>query len=262
METVATCGFDGPTALVRDGFWVTNETIQSTLPLFVKTANEYGMEVKYAAAEISMDSLQNSEQSRDLLKVFAEHGITQVRLQHQSKKIGDNVQMYASRFARQAYEAQKAAEQAGIQCIVQLHGMCYPHNATAVYEGIKNLDPKYIGVKMDPGNNVCQEGYELYWYQIQLLGDYLAALGAKDVGWYRKEAVSDETKGWYLQWQPAYDGIINYHEIFRYLKEADFTGPVIQMPFYSAMDDRDMIDKITKELQYFKQCQKEAGNNA
>ncbi len=258
METVANCGFDGPTALVRNGYWLTKDNLPTALPLFVKEANQNGLEVKYGSADISMDSLQYQGEEWDLLKCFAENGITQVRLQHQSKNKNDDVRTYAERFRRQADFAAKAGEKIGIQCIVQLHGMCYPHSATAVYEGIKNVDPRYLGVKMDPGNNVCQEGYELYWYQIQLLGNYLAAMGVKDVGWYHNDKIGEETKGWYLEWKPAYEGIINYHEIFRYLKEAKFQGPIIQMPFYSVNTNEEWLTAVTKELAYFKQCEKEA----
>ena len=72
------------------------------------------------------------------------------------------------------------AEKAGIKAIVQIHGMMYPHNATSAYMALKDLDPTHIGVKLDPGNNVQQEGFELWNYQIPLLGEYISALGVKD----------------------------------------------------------------------------------
>lgn len=258
MDTVVLCGFDGPTALIRNGYWISPESVKTDLPAYVKAANQAGLEVKYGSADISMDSLEKDGAGLDLLKCFADNGITQVRLQHVGKKMQDDVRDYAERFRRQAYFAALAGEKAGLQCVVQLHGMCYPHSATAVYEGIKDLNPKYIGVKMDPGNNVCQEGYELYWYQIQLLGEYLCAIGGKDVGWFHNKNVTDETKGWYLSWLPAYEGMINYQEIFRYLKNAAFAGPIIQMPFYPVDSTQDLIQKVSKELAYFKNCAEEA----
>ncbi len=258
MDAVSRCGFDGPTALIRDGYWVSKDSVKTRLPDFVKAANQAGLEVKYGSADISLDSLERDGEGLDLLKCFAHNGITQVRLQHVAKNPKDDVRQYAERFRRQAYFAAQAGEKAGLQCIIQLHGMCYPHSATAVYEGIKGLDPQYIGVKMDPGNNVCQEGYELYWYQVKLLGEYLSAMGAKDVGWFRNEGVTDSTKGWYLAWKPAYEGLINYHEIFGLLKKANFEGPIIQMPFYSVNSHEELIETVSKELAYLKQCYKES----
>ena len=258
MESVACCGFDGPTALIRDGYWIAKDAVSKDLPAFVKKANANGLEVKYGSADISLDSLEKDGKGLDLLKCFAQNGITQVRLQHVGKNSSDDVREYANRFRRQAYFAEQAGEKAGLQCVIQLHGMCYPHNATAVYQGIQGLNPKYIGVKMDPGNNLCQEGYELFWYQIQLLGDYLCAVGAKDVGWFQDGDGTSPSKGWRLEWLPAYQGLINYQDIYKELKKAEFQGPVITMPFYSAPKKEDWLTEVTKELMYLKQCEKEA----
>lgn len=258
MELVADCGFNGPTALIRDGYWITKENAFKTLPEYVKKAQENGLEVKYGCADISLHSLEKDGESMDLLKCFAQNGVTQVRLQHLGKTKTDDVRKYAEQFRRGAYAAEQAGEKAGLQCVIQLHGMCYPHNATAVYEGIKGLNPKYIGVKMDPGNNFCQEGYELFWYQIQLLGEYLCAMGAKDVGWFHDDALHSPSKGWRLEWLPAYKGMINYCDIYKELKKARFNGPVITMPFYTAQNQEEWLRQVAKELSYLKQCEKEA----
>ena len=258
MESVARCGFDGPTALIRNGYWISQDNATKDLSEFVKKAQANGLEVKYGSADISLDSLEQDGAGFNLLKSFAQNGITQVRLQHIGKKETDNVREYAEQFRRRAYWAEQAGEKAGLQCVIQLHGMCYPHNATAVYKGIEGLNPKYIGVKMDPGNNLCQEGYELFWYQIQLLGEYLCAMGAKDVGWFQDGDVSSPSKGWRLEWLPAYKGLINYQDIYKNLKKAEFKGPVITMPFYSAETNEKWLDEVAKELSYLKQCEKEA----
>jgi hypothetical protein len=38
----------------------------------------------------------------------------------------------------------------------------------------------HVGIKLDPGNNYAQEGYEDFTYQIHLLKEYIQAFGAKD----------------------------------------------------------------------------------
>ncbi len=258
MQTVATCGFDGPTALIRDGYWLDKSNVVQQLPVFVKAAQEQGLEVKYASADISPESLVTCEKSLDLLKCMAANGIEQVRLQHVVKRPEDDVRTYARRFRRQAYCAVQAGEKAGLQCVIQLHGMCYPHNATAAYQGVQGLPSEYVGIKMDPGNNRCQEGYETFDYQVRLLGEYLCAMGAKDVGWVCDGNKETATKGWRQEWLPANSGLIDYHEIFVLLKQQNFQGPIIQMPFYSGKTHEDFVDLVAKELAYLKQCEKEA----
>ncbi len=254
MQAVATMGFDGPTALVRNGYWITYDNAAKDMATYVKTAQQFGLQVKYGSADLNPDTLLTDEKQLDLLKIYAANGIEQVRLQHVVKKQEEDATTYSERFRRQAENAAMAGEKAGIRCVFQLHGHFYPHNATAAYAGVKGLDPRYIGVKMDPGNNVCQEGYELFWYQISLLKDYLCAMGAKDVGYFKTEGATDGNKGWHPAWLPAYEGMINYQNIFAWLKQADFDGPVITMPFYDCHSDEEMEATVAKELAYFKSC--------
>lgn len=257
LDAAARCGFDGPTALIRDGYWISRSNIKQDLPAFVKAAEQRGLEVQYGSADLNLDRLPEDEEQLDILKCFASCGITKVRMQHVAKRETDNVRLYAERFRRQAQAAADAGEKAGLQCIIQLHGYCYPHNATAAYAGIQGLDPRYIGIKLDPGNNICQEGYELYWYQIGLLGEYLAAVGAKDVTMQRAGDVTAADKGWQVGWVPANEGMINYQDVFARLRAVDFDGPVIQMPFYNAASTEEMIKLVQRELSYFKACAKE-----
>lgn len=254
MDSTAKMGFDGPTALIRDGYWISRTDAKNDLPAFVKAAQARGLSVKYGSADLNMETLLTQKEPLDLLKCFAANGVEQVRMQYMSKPMGDDYRTYRERFTRMAENAAEAGRLAGLQCVVQLHGYFYPHNATAAYECVKNCDPTYLGIKMDPGNNVCQEGFELYWYQIGLLGEYLAALGAKDVGYFRSGDPNDHNKGWYQRWLPAYEGMINYKDVFTWLNEASFHGPVIAMPFYEAESDEAMETIVAKELAYFKSC--------
>ena len=102
--------------------WERGESVPD-LPTLVQLAELF---------DISLDSLENNGKELDLLKCFADNGITQVRLQHVGKNSNDNVREYANRFRRQAYFAQQAGEKAGVRCVIQLHGMCYPHNRLQV----------------------------------------------------------------------------------------------------------------------------------
>ncbi|MBR4868224.1 MAG: sugar phosphate isomerase/epimerase, partial [Clostridia bacterium] len=253
MEATARMGFNGPTALIRDGYWISRSQADVDLPRFVKAAQDHGLTVGYGSADLSPADIL-SEDSLRLLKTFAQNGIAQVRLQYMGKQQGECMRALKDRFTRMAEDVAEAGRRAEVQCVVQLHGYFYPHNATAAYECVKNCDPKYLGIKMDPGNNLCQEGFELFWYQTGLLGEYIAALGAKDVGYFQAGDPADDNKGWGARWLPAYEGMINYKQVFSYLHQVNFNGPVIQMPFYEAESDAAMEQIVAKELQYFQSC--------
>ena len=151
------------------------------------------------------------------------------------------------------------AEKIGIQAIVQNHGYMYPHNASTAYACIKGLDPKYIGIKFDSGNYFAQEGFEVYSYQIPLLGEYISAIGAKDACLRLGVDKGNGNKGWSRPFVPAFEGCSNYKEIFAELKKINFNGPAILMPFYNEKDYNELEKNLIKENAYFKTLETEAG---
>ena len=181
METCASLGIDGPTLLVRDGYWVTPENIRTALPSFVQLAKEHGLAVEYADTPYNMYELDKLDAELDLL---AQNGVKMFRVNYVPKSVVPAREL-ADVLKRYAAAAAAAAERHSLRAIVQLHGSFYPHNATAAWPMVRDLDPRYIGIKMDPGNNLAQEGYELFDYQVELLGEYLAAIGEKDAGLFR-----------------------------------------------------------------------------
>ncbi len=118
---------------------------------------------------------------------------------------------------------------------------------------VRDLDPRYIGVKIDPGNNFAQEGYEHFTYQIRLLKEYIAALGAKDAAPLRI-GHPDIDKGWIRPFLPAYAGMADYKSIFSLLKETGFAGPAVLMPFYHEDNPELLMKDFEKELAYLKGC--------
>ncbi|MBO5275360.1 MAG: sugar phosphate isomerase/epimerase [Clostridia bacterium] len=247
-ERCAELGFDGPTALVRDGYPLTAANLKEALPSYIRTMEAAGMEVKFADAPVN----PLREDADYLVGTLAEHGIERIRLDHIGKAVKPARELadYARYYAE---AAAKLAERHGTKAVIQLHGHCYPHNATAAYPCVKDLDPRYIGVKMDPGNNLAQEGYELFDYQIKLLGEYLTALGAKSAGIFR-----GEDGIWRRGFVPAQEGIADYNLIMRTLKEIDFDGPAVLMPFYNDREPDVLTEKLKDELAFFKACEKRA----
>ena len=256
MEKCLMLGIEGPTALVRDGYWLTKENLAKDIGKFVKTAQSYGLEVKYADTDIRMESIDNQI---DQIKALKEHGIEQFRLAYIVKNHFPGhvreLQEYTTRLMQHTAEI---AEKNNIQAIIQNHGYMYPHNASTMYACMKGLNPKYIATKFDPGNNYAQEGYEEYSYQIPLLGEYIAALGEKDACLTKGRDNNDGGKGWTRPFVPAYEGCSNYKIVFEELKKIHFNGPAILMPFYAENNYSVLEQKLIREIAYFKKLEKEA----
>ena len=254
MELCQRLGLDGPTALVREGYWLEEDTLSQTLPAFVRVAERYGLEVKYANIPVAVTDVNNfSQMTRftEQMKVFADCGIENVRLAHISKTVVGDVRKLSGHVRRIMSALADATAHLPVRLVVQIHGFAYPHNATAAWEVIQGFDPASVGIKLDPGNNVCQEGYEQFDYQIRLLREYIVALGAKNarpVNW------EEEQNGWHAEFVPAYDGVADYRMVFAQLHKIGFDGPVILMPFYQTDNRNQLLDSLKKEIVYFKKC--------
>ena len=73
MSVCAELGLDGPTLLLRNGFWTTPENLDTVNP-FVQKAKEYGLEVKYCDSPLT----KFDESDDKTFGVLAENGIENV----------------------------------------------------------------------------------------------------------------------------------------------------------------------------------------
>lgn len=257
MEKCCMYGIDGPNALIRNGYWINESNLKEAMPVFVKTAEKYGLEVKYADTDIAITDV---EKKADLLKAMSDSGIEKFRLAYSYKKdFEGRIREIEEYTKRNLAKVAEVAEKANIQAVVQIHGLAYPHNATTAYNCVKGLDPKFLGVKLDPGNNFSIEGYELLTYQVPLLGEYICALGEKDAMMVRGEDKGDGNKGWYRPFAPAQNGATNHITLFEELKKIGFSGPGIFMPMYHPESFELMEKEFIGEIKYFKDLEEKFG---
>ena len=249
MARCAEAQVDGPTAVIREGYWLEPDSYAKALPGFTQAANKAGLEVRFADTSFPMDELARDNTP---LRVLADNGIRDVRLGYIKKTDAGHVRNLFEHSRRLAEGVAVAAENAGIRAVIQVHGGCYPHNATSAWPLVKDLNPRFIGIMIDPGNNFMQEGYEKDDYQIQLLGEYVAAVGAKDSMTERSGKPDSPTKGWERKWAPVYEGLANWEEIFAELRKVGFGGPMVTMPFYDTEDFPLMFGKFKREIAYLK----------
>lgn len=255
MEYCASAGFDAPDAMVREGYWLEPKSLEQDLPCFIQAARSQGLKV--CTATINENPGQLLEDDRPL-KVLAQHGVPAVRIGYVGRGDHSGVRNLHGHVRNMLEKLADISSRIGIRVVVQLHGCFYPHNATAAWPLVKDLDPRYIGVMIDPGNNIVIEGTEMFEYQVPLLGEYIASVGAKDGGIVQQAPADGPKKGWQPKWMPAYEGGNNWHVIYRELLKTGFDGAMILMPFYDENNPPVLMDKCRKELAYFRQVEAQA----
>lgn len=110
------------------------------------------------------------------------------------------------------------ARDLGIKLLVEIHAdnvTCSPELARRVVEGFASDD---VGIILDPGNMVVQ-GMAPWKLTAELLGEYLAHVHVKNLGWF-----CDATKHWHFDYTSLDAGIVDWLEVVRVLEESGYSG--------------------------------------
>ncbi len=248
MAACADAGYDAPVALVREGSWIEPNRLAAGLQAFMHAAERAALRVRVAATRLEPAFLARTDHP---LRILAQHGIADVRLGCINRDNDVAPRLLAREARRLLEEVAESARRAGVRAIVPLHGGRYPHNATAAYPLIKDLDPAHIGVMLDPGQAWFAEGTEHPRYQCRLLHEYVAAVAVRDVAITRPGAGGPGGKGWQRHYVPIDEGLCDWEAVIAALHELGFTGPWLFTPGYEAPDAAAFQETLRRERQYF-----------
>jgi len=246
-DTVKGAGLDATNLVIRDGYWVTMEDLAAQTPVFVKTMQAAGLEVRFATA-----GFDAAELIRDAspLSVLADNGIREFRMGY-FQPSGDARADLAQ--ARSHFEQlARVCERCGARAVYQLHQNTVIPNPSTAYALVQGLPPEWLGVMIDPGNQAF-EGYEHWGRSAQLLGEYCVAMGVKDVVYERDpDAADGPDKGWKKRWATLYEGVTNWRVVIAALNGIGFDGTFVFMPFYNTDDLDTMTAKLKREVDYLR----------
>lgn len=228
---LAAQGWDGIEWRITDqdyapepGFWAGNRAtwpltgLEDSVPEIARVTSEAGLEFSGIGGYARCDNHADVER---MLAATAALGARQVRVTVPPR--GDRDYRAAFAAARTDFEwvAARAAAH-GVKALVELHHRTLTASASAAFRLVDGLDPAHIGVIHDLGNLVI-EGQEEHVSAFQLLGEYLAHIHIKNVGWYPGETV-DGVVQWQEQWAPLATGQADVAAYFGALAEIGYDG--------------------------------------
>ena len=228
-RTLSDMGFDGVDVMLRDGYWVDAASIAETLPQFVGAMHDFGLSAENATTSYLDPNDPYVERG---VACLAEHGVRQFRLEHMRYEGMGTYQkdLDAARRKLDAFAA--LGERYGIRAFIQTHGGSLHPSASAARRVVEGLDPRYVGVHHDPGNMICQEGYEAWDKGIDILGDYLCMVGVKNAGVFRRPAGDTFEMRWGREWTTLAEGVVDYAAVLQALNAVGFDGPLCMHNFY------------------------------
>ncbi|MFQ3549174.1 MAG: TIM barrel protein [Armatimonadota bacterium] len=248
-DLVKEVNLDTTNVIIREGYFVERDTMSKTLPEFIKVMDQNGLKVEFASAGFSAESLIKDPTP---LAIMADCGIKEFRLAYFSIIPGETRAALISA-RKQLIDLVPFLEKNNIRAVYQVHHHTLIPGPSGIWPIVIDLPPEYIGVELDPGNQSF-EGYEKWDKSVELLDEYLVAMGVKDTAIYRDMNHSDDyDKGWRRYWVPIYDGVVNWHDILTALNDFNFKGTFVFMPFYDENNQEQMTKKLKKEVSYIRE---------
>ena len=240
-------GLDTTHVVVRNGYWVTPDGLADEMPGFVKALRSEGLDIKYVTSDFLSDELIDDPTP---LSVMADCGLSHFRLSHFRSK-DPNVHNALAEARSQLERLLPLCEKHNLKCMYQVHHGTLVPSASAAFHLVHDLPTEWIGIELDPGNQL-RDGYERWDFAAPLLGSHFAALGVKDVSLIQGRNTEGPDKGWKHEWATLYEGINDWHACLRALAGIRFDGYFEFMPFYDTDRPGVMTRKLQKEVSWLR----------
>ena len=243
-------GFDGVDVMVRDGYWTTRENLTRTLDVFVRAMDDFGLSAENATTDF-LDPDEPDVESA--VAALAENGIRQFRLKHIPYEGAKSYRGALDTARRQMERWERIGEKHGARAFLQTHGGSIHPSASSAARIVEGFDPAYIGVHHDPGNMICQEGYESWEIGFDILGGHLCMLGVKNAGLFRSA-----DGRWRRRWTALSEGAVDYRQALLELRRTRFSGPLCMHNFYGGGLER-LREKTRADLRHLRNVLEEVG---
>lgn len=227
---VTDAGAETCTIVVGENGQATVEHIYPELPDYINAVAAAGVESYSVQLDLTLQQLIGEP---DFLKLLKACGIKEFSIAELAKK-GYFVRSRLTK-AREALDQLKPIlEENELRLILPVSGESLLPSPSAAFHLIRGLNPFQFGVQLDPGGALF-EGFEAWDYTVAILMDYLACITVRDNVLVKHPGASDvNSKGWARRWSTVQDGMTDWADMMRQLRNMEFAGRVELRPMVSS----------------------------
>ncbi|HWS01753.1 MAG TPA: TIM barrel protein [Prolixibacteraceae bacterium] len=216
-EVLARLEFDGADITVRPGGQIEPENVKAELPKAVKTLQKSGVGLPMIVTGVT-DA--NDPLSVEVLKVAADSGIRYYRMGWLAYDFKKSIQQNLDEFKGMFERLARLNEKLGIHGGYQNHsGLHLGAPVWDLYDLVKDVDPKYLGVQYDIRHAVTEGGYS-WILGMKRVEPWIRTICIKDFVWAK-----DPKRGWRHQNVLLGEGMVKFDE---FLKE--YAGLKVEAP--------------------------------
>lgn len=204
-----------------------------------------GLETAALGTYMGLGDLGDVERA---MRAAAEMGCPRIRV---SPLRYDRAVGYARLFARslEGYiEVERLSRKYGVQACLEIHLGNICSSPSLARRLVEHLDPRHIGVILDPGNMVY-EGYEEWRMGMELLGPYLTHVHIKNAQWSVVGRRPTGEPEWKASAAALDQGVIDMHQLMTDLRAVGYDGWLSQEDFSETGTTR---EKLARNIAYLR----------
>ncbi len=225
-------GADGLDLAVRAGYPVNPENVRTQLPKAVQMVREMGLTVDLVTTETRWTDPE-SPQMRELFHCCGRVGIPFIKIGYWVWGEGDDYWCAVARLKEKIRCFERLSRETGVATVLHTHsGNCYGSTAHSAVDLIRDTDPRWVGIYLDPAHLAI--GGERPQMALAIIGDRLKLVAAKNV-FYRRL----DDGHWSPVWCQLNEGLVDWTEFVRRLVQVSFGGPISLHAEYSAPASED-----------------------
>ncbi len=246
-------GYDGYDLCVRQGYPVSPEDAQETLPGAVRQMEAAGLFVPLVTGPTGLTDPRQPG-TEELLAALAEAGVPRLKLgyfrHNPLRPYWDQVDD-----ARRSLENWEVLGRIyGVQLCYHTHSGNYLGlNAAALMHLLRDHNPAHIGAYLDPGHFAVNG--EPFALGLAMVAGYVSLFSFKDVLVERVQADGPSTGSGHgvgkVCWKPAGEGVVDWTGVFGELKRTGFDGPVSLHCEFEAPADQ-WMETFAREIAFYK----------
>ncbi len=217
-EALARMGFDGADMPVRPGGQIDPANVKIELPKAVKSFEKQRVEIPMIVTAITDP---DDKLSLDVLQAAADSGIKYYRTGWLKYEPSKTIQQNLDEHRKTIEKLAKINEKLGIHGDYQNHsGASVGSPVWDIYELMKNVDPRYMGVQYDIRHAVVEGAYS-WKLGMQRVAPWIRTIDIKDFVWAKNE------KGeWRHQNVPLGEGIVNFDDFLKEYARLNVEAPI------------------------------------
>ncbi|MDX2042412.1 MAG: sugar phosphate isomerase/epimerase family protein [Acidobacteriota bacterium] len=247
-QAVKKMGFSGIDLTVRPGGHVLPERVAEDLPKAFAAIKTEGLSVPMITTGLTS---ANDPTAKPILSTAGKLGIPFYKSGYYKYQFKD-VRRELEKFGADFTGLIEAGKQAGVQCGFHNHEGYIGAPLWDVAPVIDRLDPKWAGYYFDVRHAVVEGGGAGWKITTNLVAPRLKMIAVKDFYWEKS------AKGWHIQNCPLGEGMVDWKQYFKLLRQANFHGPVSLHIEYdipgatAAAKEENSIPAIQRDLEFLK----------